>query len=503
MSTAPEQTTDGSPEATGLVARSTAAVSTAWTVSKFVPTVARTAASYYVYGPPQSTWPLRLTLFTAVARYQSQAAALERQISGKEVDVVKATQATRQRVEAMLTKDEPEQPKGGAVWETEFEVKKRGLKGVLAEVDAEETGSRKVKAEWTAHRSFLAGSTPSSSDRVLLYTHGGAYTLLSPKTHRPLVVQLAKELNCRALSVDYRLSPETRFPGGLLDAVNAYFYLTEDLGIPASNIIVGGDSAGGNLAVALMMYLRDEGLPQVGGAVLLSPWVDMTASLGSWDENKDYDYLSAPIRGDVLSPPRLFLGHDEHDSLVHTAYVSPALSASLASLPPLLIHSGGVEVLRDEHTLFAQRAAKEGVDVTLEVFMDGVHVFQAMQRDTGAKASLKAIREWAEARPTMASETAEDGVFAQVDEKLKQAWEAKPEEQKKEPDATAPAPVWIYERRFERQPPIQLRADAHEEARKAVEEVKDYVPDEKLTALYYPKSATQGVFARVRGMLHL
>lgn len=77
---------------------------------------------------------------------------------------------------------------------------------------------------------------------------------------------------CR-LALDYRLAPETRFPGPLHDAVSAYFRLTDDLHIPAENIIVAGDSAGGGLSVALMMYLRDNGYPLPGGGILLSPWV--------------------------------------------------------------------------------------------------------------------------------------------------------------------------------------------------------------------------------------
>ncbi|GAA6033851.1 hypothetical protein JCM8097_000370 [Rhodosporidiobolus ruineniae] len=505
----------------GLVARSSAALSTAWSLKHYLPTVARTAVSYYVWGPPQESWPLQLALFTALARYQSAATAAERKLrqtasssssssTTPELDVVKATQATRRRVEKLLVGREPEQPKGGAVWEVAVGVKKRGLKGVLEEVDAQEDGTRTIKAEWTAHRSlFISPSSepPKPSDRVILYTHGGAYTLLSVKTHRSLCVQLSKETGYRVLSLDYRLSPETRYPGAVLDAVNAYFYLTQDLGIPASNIIVGGDSAGGNLALALLLYLRDAGLPQLAGGLLISPWVDMTASLGSWDENKDLDYLSSGDPSDPLSPPRLFLPPDSYDTLIASPYVSPALSAPLHSLPPLLIHSGAVETLRDEHTLLAQRAARAGVDVTHEVFGSSVHVFHMIMKESSAEVGLKAIGEWATARREKETSVrpVEAEKLREVDERLRTAWEDRPAAEKAErAPSTLPAPRFTWDRVVERPPPIKLRENAHEVARQAVEENEreaERVP-EGLTAVYYARPA-QGVVGRVRGLLHL
>lgn len=112
---------------------------------------------------------------------------------------------------------------------------------------------------------------------------------MSPASHRPLVINLSKALGCRILSVDYRLAPESQFPTAIFDSVTALHYLFS-LGIPAENIYVAGDSAGGNLSLATLLYARDEvragRMPSnIGGGILLSPWCDLTASLSSMENN--------------------------------------------------------------------------------------------------------------------------------------------------------------------------------------------------------------------------
>lgn len=101
----------------------------------------------------------------------------------------------------------------------------------------------------------------------------GAYYTASAATHRLITINLSKHIDARVFAINYRLAPDTRFPGPVHDAVAAYFRLTEDLKIPPGNIIVAGDSAGAGLGVALMMYLRDEGYPLPGAAILMCPWV--------------------------------------------------------------------------------------------------------------------------------------------------------------------------------------------------------------------------------------
>ena len=209
-----------------------------------------------------------------------------------------------------------------------------------------------------------------------------------PDRH-PLLYSLADA------AVNYRLCPENIFPAALHDAVAAYQYLTLDLGVPASSIVLGGDSAGGGLCSALLLYLRDSGLPLPAGAILLSPWVDLTASLGSWVVNRAIDYISDGRRLDETetgrdSIPALYIGQANFPAKLDNPYVSPVL-ADLAGLPPLLIQSGEVEVLRDEHTLLAQRAQRAGVRATHEILGGGVHVPHSFRSTPIAKAALARI----------------------------------------------------------------------------------------------------------------
>ena len=194
------------------------------------------------------------------------------------------------------------------------------------------------------------------------------------------------------IALDYRLAPETRFPGPLHDAVSAYFRMVDDLHISPSNIILAGDSAGGGLCLALMMYLRDNGYPLPGGAILMSPWVgklfkldqkvdicaifthqifvDLTMSCDSWESNAQYDIVPMPMPGDHLNPIACYLGEHMEKYLTHP-YASP-LFGDLKGLPPMLIQAGEVEVLRDEITLLAHKASLAGVEVRHELYEDAV-----------------------------------------------------------------------------------------------------------------------------------
>lgn len=191
------------------------------------------------------------------------------------------------------------------------------------------------------------------------------------------------------LVVNYRLAPETRFPGPLHDAVSAYFRLVDDLHVPPENIVVAGDSAGGGLTLALLMYLRDNDYPLPAGAILMSPWVgkfgiaptstptthttlttDLTMSCESWESNAQYDIVPMPQPGDHLNPIACYLGEHMEKYLTHP-YASP-LFGDFKGLPPLLIQAGEVEVLRDEITLLAHKATLAGVEVRHELYEDMV-----------------------------------------------------------------------------------------------------------------------------------
>ena len=219
-----------------------------------------------------------------------------------------------------------------------------------------------VAAEWTTP----AGADP---DRVLLYLHGGGYTVGSIASHRKLVGHLAKAAGMRGLSGDYRLAPENPFPAGLDDAVTVFAWLLNQE-IEAGHIGIGGDSAGGGLAMATARALPERGLPAPGGLVLLSPWTDLATTGDSITSNVGKDLLLRRVEGDTPS-----IGWYAGDNDVKNPLISP-LYADFAGFPPFIVHVGGSELLLDDSTRVAERASAAGCDVTIEVWPEMQHVFQ-------------------------------------------------------------------------------------------------------------------------------
>ena len=171
----------------------------------------------------------------------------------------------------------------------------------------------------------------------------------------------ARAAGARVLGLDYRLAPEHPFPAAVEDAVAGYRWLLAQ-GHPADRVVFAGDSAGGGLALAAMLYIKQEGLPLPAGAALLSPWVDLAAEDASIREHAHLDYAS-PKRGQLTLLSELYLaGADPQDPLA-----SP-IHGDLTGLPPLLIHAGGVEVLRRQVERLARRAKRAGVEVQLCVY---------------------------------------------------------------------------------------------------------------------------------------
>ena len=213
------------------------------------------------------------------------------------------------------------------------------------------------------------GSTPARlSTRVVLYLHGGAYALGSITTHRAFLGRFATATRTRVLAIDYRLAPEHPFPAALDDAVAAYRWLTSTGHDPA-RIVIAGDSAGGGLALATIVMLRDAGDRLPACAVCFSPWVDLTLSCASIDTNAEAD--SILNRDGLAGYARLYTnGHDPRDPLI-----SP-LFADMTGFPPILIHVGGDEILLDEAVALCDRARAAGVDAEIEVWPGMFHVFQ-------------------------------------------------------------------------------------------------------------------------------
>jgi acetyl esterase/lipase len=206
---------------------------------------------------------------------------------------------------------------------------------------------------------------------VMLYLHGGGYTVCSPRTHRPITGFFARA-GFRVFCPDYRLAPEYPFPAALDDAVASYEGLLSG-GAPPGETVLAGDSAGGGLALALLVALRDRGRPLPAAAALLSPWTDLAITGKTVQTNARRDaYLSGVGAAKTAS---LYLGSTDP----RTPLASP-LYADLHGLPPMVIHVGEREILRDDATRIAERLRAAGGEAALSVWPVVPHVWQLFNR---------------------------------------------------------------------------------------------------------------------------
>lgn len=217
-----------------------------------------------------------------------------------------------------------------------------------------------VDAEWSE-------APEVAVDRVILYFHGGGYTIGSIATHRQVVADLSRAAGVRVLSLAYRLGPENPHPAAVEDAVSAYRFLLS-LELQPGHIAFAGDSAGGGLTVAALIAVRDAGLPSPAAGVCISPWLDLTQSGESYQTRAAEDPLVSKSMLDLMSAAYL----DGQDPRQPTA--SP-LFAKLEGLPPILIQVGTAEVLLDDSLRFAEAGKAAGVDVELQVWEDMIHVW--------------------------------------------------------------------------------------------------------------------------------
>ena len=218
----------------------------------------------------------------------------------------------------------------------------------------------------------LLMAAPDVDDgEIVLYFHGGGYALGSSITHRDFGWRLSAAAGARVFMLDYRRAPEHPYPAAIDDAVAAYKWLLAN-GFSPSSISVGGDSAGGGLAVAMLLRLRDEGVVLPKTAVLLSPWLDLTHSSGSFSRNEATDLILSAARLQEFADWYLGDGASADDPLVSPIF------ADLHGLPPMLIQVGDVEMLLDDSITFAEKAKAAGVDVTLDVWEEMFHVWHAL-----------------------------------------------------------------------------------------------------------------------------
>lgn len=203
---------------------------------------------------------------------------------------------------------------------------------------------------------------------VLVWLHGGAYCLGSPRTHAALAANLARRIGAAAILPDYRLAPEDPFPAALDDAAAAWAALLAE-GVAPSRIVLGGDSAGGGLAFALLARLIAEGAPLPAAAIGFSPWADLTQTAPSLASLARRDAL-IPVRRFAEIRDRYLAGADPRDPRA-----SPVL-ARFAGAPPAFLQSSRAEVLRDDARALAARLRADGVAVTHDEWARTPHVWQ-------------------------------------------------------------------------------------------------------------------------------
>lgn len=217
---------------------------------------------------------------------------------------------------------------------------------------------------------LLASKENPNMDRVILQLHGGGY-MGAVRNAYYVFAGLYNEVSkgCSVLTPDYRVAPEHPYPAALEDALASYQWLLER-GWSGSQIVIAGDSAGGGLAMALTMYLRDHGMEMPAGIVAMSPWTDQTAGGESYQTNFDKDPLFGNTYESMIYQNSYAGEHDKTDP-----YISP-LFGDFSEFPPMLIQVGSVEMLLSDSVSVAAKARELGVKVRLSIYEGMFHVFQ-------------------------------------------------------------------------------------------------------------------------------
>ncbi len=239
----------------------------------------------------------------------------------------------------------------------------------------------------------------SSSDRLILYFHGGGYIAGSPETHRALVARLAQAGEATAFTLAYRLAPEFAFPAAVRDGIDAYRHLIGK-NVSPSQVILAGDGSGGGLAFAVLHAARNANLPMPAGCVAMSPWADLSLSGWSVLQNAKSD--------NVLNWELLFVSARHYLKKTNPSdpYASPAF-ANFKDFPPVMVHAGSLEMLRDDASRIGDRAADAGVPVSVEIYDGMQHPFQASRHVPEAKVSLARLGQFIRSRTSVQANAAQ------------------------------------------------------------------------------------------------
>lgn len=247
-----------------------------------------------------------------------------------------------------------------------------------------------VPVEWVQTKDY--NNCSNSKTRVVLYLHGGAYIVGSPKTHRHITTRMALLSGCRVLAVNYRKGPDHMFPAAHDDALKAYRWLLSE-GYSPKNIAFAGDSAGGNLCIALTKILKEKSLPIPACLGLMSPWTNMASDFKSSKTNRFKDpYLPADR---MIEAARLYAGNRD----LRCPELSPVFG-DLSNMPPTIIHCSSIEVVRDDSIIYTKNAKAAGSQVDLEIYDGLPHVWQFFNwylpegRDSLLKISKYFIKHW-------------------------------------------------------------------------------------------------------------
>ncbi len=231
-----------------------------------------------------------------------------------------------------------------------------------------------VPAEWV----LAPNADPR---RRLLYIHGGAWTMGSPKSHRRLTAKFSEVANAAVLAIDYRLMPEHPRMAGIEDSRTAWRWMLDhgpNDAAPASAVFVAGDSAGGNLTLSLLAWVRDQGLRAPNAAVALSPATDATLGSPSLKGNIDTDPMLGPLFKALARIPRpvlLWGAWFQNRMRPNHPVISPVFG-DLAGLPPLLVQASEAEMVIDDSRRYVNKALAAGSPVTLQTWPHMVHVWQ-------------------------------------------------------------------------------------------------------------------------------